>query len=54
MEPDTLRVRKVEVALDGDRTRTFNIESPDAGHAFTVDMDKSQVWTRMANLREGE
>ncbi len=31
---------KVEVALDGDKTRTFNIENPGAGHAFTVDLDE--------------
>jgi hypothetical protein len=29
---------KVEVVLDGDKRRTFNIEQPDAGHAFTEDM----------------
>jgi hypothetical protein len=31
---------KVEVALTDGTTRTFNIETPDAGHAFTVEMDK--------------
>lgn len=31
---------KVEVALANGTTRTFNIETPDAGHAFTVDMDQ--------------
>jgi hypothetical protein len=30
---------KVEVTLDHDKTRTFNIENPEAGHAFTVDLD---------------
>jgi hypothetical protein len=31
---------KVEVALTNGTTRTFNIETPDAGHAFTVEMDQ--------------
>lgn len=30
---------KVEVVVDGDSKRTFNIEKPDAGHAFTEDME---------------
>lgn len=30
---------KVEVAMDGEGKRTFNIEKPDSGHAFTEDMD---------------
>ncbi len=30
---------KVEVILDNGTKRTFNIETPDSGHAFTVDMD---------------
>lgn len=30
---------KVEVALPGEGTRTFNIEKPDSGHAFTEDID---------------
>jgi hypothetical protein len=30
---------KVEVVVDGDVKRTFNIEKPDAGHAFTEDME---------------
>jgi hypothetical protein len=30
---------KVEVVVDGDSRRTFNIEKPDVGHAFTEDME---------------
>lgn len=30
---------KVEVIVDGDTKRTFNIEKPDAGHAFTEDLE---------------
>jgi hypothetical protein len=31
---------KVEVELPNGTTRTFNIETPDSGHAFTIDMDE--------------
>jgi len=34
---------KVEVLLDGGARRTFNIEKPDAGHAFTQDLDGFRV-----------
>lgn len=30
---------KVEVSLPDGNTRTFNIENPEAGHAFTVDLE---------------
>jgi hypothetical protein len=30
---------KVEVVLEGNQRRTFNIEKPDAGHAMTIDLD---------------
>lgn len=30
---------KVEITVDGGSKRTFNIEKPDAGHAFTEDME---------------
>lgn len=31
---------QVEVELDSGATRTFNIETPEAGHAFTIELDQ--------------
>jgi hypothetical protein len=39
----TFDTAKVEVVLDGETRRTFNIEKPDAGHPFTEDMQNLTI-----------